>query len=150
MSGTVLIGLICIPEQPWVYTSYGYLKKMLIRVITTAAPSNHLTFCNLRSRLSSRHNVYDTPLVLYNLLILILYYVYSAFSLEEPLLCFVVNKYVLYSEKVNIVATGLKFAMSVRTSFCSVCRKSGLIMLVDSKVVAACVPCIGLQLRKMC
>ena len=71
---------------------------------------------------------------------------YSAFNLEEPLLCFVVNKYVLYSEKVTIVAIGLKFAMSVHTSFRSVCRKSGLIMLVDSKVVAACVPGIGLQL----
>ena len=71
---------------------------------------------------------------------------HSAFNLEEPLLCFVVNKYVLYSEKVTIVAIGLKFAMSVHTSFRSVCRKSGLIMLVDSKVVAACVPGIGLQL----
>ena len=70
---------------------------------------------------------------------------YSAFNLEEPLLCFVVNKYVLCSERVTIVAIGLKFAMSVHTSFCSVCRKSGLIMLVDSKVVAACVPGIGLQ-----
>ena len=73
---------------------------------------------------------------------------YSAFNLEEPLLCFVVNKYVLCSEKVTIIAIGLKFAMSVHTSFCSVCRKSGLIMLVDSKVVAACVPGIGLQLEK--
>ena len=45
----------------------------------------------------------------------------------------------LYSEKVTIVAIGLKFAMSVHTSFRSVCRKSGLIMLVDSEVVAACV-----------
>ena len=44
--------------------------------------------------------------------------------------------------------------MSVHTSFCSVCRKSGLIMLVDSKVVvacdskvvAACIRGIGLQL----
>ena len=71
---------------------------------------------------------------------------YSAFNLEEPLLCFVVNKYALCSEKVTIVAIGLKFAMSVHTSFRSVCRKSGLIMLVDSKVVAACVPGIGLQL----
>ena len=71
---------------------------------------------------------------------------YSAFNLEEPLLCFVVNKYVLCSEKVTIVAIGLKFAMSVHTSFCSVCRKSGLILLVDSKVIAACVPAIGLQL----
>ena len=71
---------------------------------------------------------------------------YSAFNLEEPLLCFVVNKYVLCSEKVTIVALGLKFAMSVHTSFRSVCKKSGLIMLVDSKVVAACVPGIGLQL----
>ena len=69
----------------------------------------------------------------------------SAFNLEEPLLCFVVNKYVLCSEKVTI-ALGLKFAMSVHTSFRSVCKKSGLIMLVDSKVVAACVPGIGLQL----
>ena len=69
--------------------------------------------------------------------------IYSAFNLEEPLLCFVVNKYVLYSEKVTIVAIGLKFAMSVHTSCRSVCRKSGLIMLVDSKVVAACVPGIG-------
>ena len=57
-----------------------------------------------------------------------------------------VNKYVLYSEKVTIVAIGLKFAMSVHTSFCSVCRKSGLILLVDSEVVAACVPGICLQL----
>ena len=56
-----------------------------------------------------------------------------------------VNKYVLCSEKVTIVAIGLKFAVSVHTC-CSVCRKSGLIMLVDSKVVAACVPGIGLQL----
>ena len=71
---------------------------------------------------------------------------YSAFNLEEPLLCFVVNKYVLCSEKVTIVAIGLKFAMSVHTSFRSVCGKSGLIMVVDSKVVAACVPGIGLQL----
>ena len=44
---------------------------------------------------------------------------YSAFNLEEPLLCFVVNKYVLCSEKVTIVAIGLKFAMSVHTSFFS-------------------------------
>ena len=57
-----------------------------------------------------------------------------------------VNKYVLCSEKVTIVAIGLKFAMSVHTPFYSVCRKSGLIMLVDSKVVADCVPGIGLQL----
>ena len=71
--------------------------------------------------------------------------IYSAFNLEEPLLCFVVNKYVLYSEKVTIVAIGLKIGMSVHTSFLSMCRKSGLIMLVDSKVVAACVPGIGLQ-----
>ena len=49
-------------------------------------------------------------------------------------------------KKVTIAAIGLKFAMSVHTPFCSVCRKSGLIMLVDSKVVAACVPGIGLQL----
>ena len=76
----------------------------------------------------------------------VLFLPYSAFNLEEPLLCFVVNKYVLCSEKVIIVAIGLKFAMSVHTSFRSVCRKSGLIMLVDSKVVAACVPGIGLQL----
>ena len=57
-----------------------------------------------------------------------------------------VNKYVLCSEKVTIVAIGLKFAMSVHTSFCSVCRKSELILLVDSKVITACVPAIGLQL----
>ena len=57
-----------------------------------------------------------------------------------------VNQYVLYSEKVTIVAIGLTFAMSVHTSFRSVCKKAGLIMLVDSKVVAACVPGIGLQL----
>ena len=42
---------------------------------------------------------------------------YSAFNLEEPLCVFVVNKYVLCSEKVTIVAIGLKFAMSVHTSF---------------------------------
>ena len=57
-----------------------------------------------------------------------------------------VNKYVLCSVKVTIVAIGLKFAMSVHTSFRSVCRKSGLIKLVDSKVIAACVPGSGLQL----
>ena len=57
-----------------------------------------------------------------------------------------VNKYVLSSEKVTILVIGLKFAMSVHTSFRSVCKKSGLILLVDSKVVAACVPGIGLQL----
>ena len=51
-----------------------------------------------------------------------------------------VNKYVLSSEKVTIAAIGLKFATSVHTSFRSVCKKSGLILLVDSKVVAACVP----------
>ena len=79
-------------------------------------------------------------------LVNLLEHMYSAFNLEEPFLCFVVNKYVLCSEKVTIVAIGLKFAMSVHTSFCSVCRKSGLTMLVDSKVVAACVPGIGLQL----
>ena len=33
-----------------------------------------------------------------------LFCAYSAFNLEEPLLCFVVNKYVLCSEKVTIVA----------------------------------------------
>ena len=57
-----------------------------------------------------------------------------------------VNKYVLCSEKVTIVAIGLKFVMGVHTSFCSVCIKSGLILLVDSKVIAACVPAISLQL----
>ena len=78
---------------------------------------------------------------------------FSAFNLEEPLLYFVVKKYVLCKVKyvlcnvlckVTIVAIGLKFAMSVDTSFRSVCKKSGLIMLVDSKVVGACVPGIGL------
>ena len=63
-------------------------------------------------------------------------------------MCFVVDKYVLYSESVAVVAIGLKFAMSVLTAFRSVCRKFGLNMLVDSKVVAACVPGIGLQLGK--
>ena len=79
-----------------------------------------------------------------------------AFNLEEPLLCFVVNKYVLYSEKLqksnySCYWTEICFECSHiipsfhHTSF-SVCarRKSGLIMLVDSKVVAACVPGIGL------
>ena len=49
-------------------------------------------------------------------------------------------------QKVTIVAIRLKFAMSVHTSFRCVCKKSGLILLVDSKFVAACVPGIGLQL----
>ena len=54
----------------------------------------------------------------------------QCFFLEEPLLCFVVNKIVLYSETaVAIVATGLKFAMSVHTSFRSVC---GLIRLIET------------------
>ena len=61
-------------------------------------------------------------------------------------MCFVVNNYVFSFKKVTIIAMGLKLGKSVHTSFLSVCRKLGRILLVDREVVAAYVPGVELHL----